>query len=166
MTTAEIALQPGREKNIKTVFFLSLIWGLCSGFYNVILQPFLVDFVDSEFIFGVIMTIALFAQILPMILVGKVSDRIGRKRVHMVGFFLYVPAMLLFALSGQIRLATPAAPLSGQISIATLLFLVVSALLLVNLGFGAIDPAFTALVAESSQENKRASTFSMPIGLL
>jgi MFS family permease len=148
MATAEIALQPGRETNIKAVFFLSLIWGLCSGFYNVILQPFIVDFVDSEFIFGVIMTVALFAQILPMILVGKVSDRIGRKRVHMVGFFLYVPAMILFALSGQFDMANP-------------LFLIVSALLLVNIGFGAMDPAFTALVAESSQENKRASTFSI-----
>ncbi len=171
MTTAEIDLQPGRESNIKTVFFLSLIWGLCSGFYNVILQPFLVDFVDSEFIFGVIITFSILAQLLPMILVGKISDRIGRKRVHMVGFFLYIPAMIIFALSGRISMATPAPPLSGQISMATLisgqismatlLFLVVSALLLVNIGFGTMDPALMALVAESSQEKKRASAFSI-----
>ncbi len=148
MTTAEIALQPGRESNIRTVFVLSLIWGLCGGFYNVILQPFLVDFVASEFVFGVIMTVANLALILPMILVGKVSDRIGRKRVHMVGFFLYVPAMILFAIAGQNIISNP-------------LFLVISALLLVNLGFGAMDPALVALVAESSQEKKRSSAFSI-----
>ena len=148
MASTKMELHPDRKKNIRTVFFLSLLWGLCSGFFNVILQPFLVDFVDSEFLFGVIMTAANLAQILPMILVGKVSDKIGRKRVHMVGFFLYIPAMILFVLSAEVNIATP-------------LFLVVSALLLTNLGFGTMDPALMALVAESSQETKRASSFSI-----
>ncbi|MBY9000894.1 MAG: MFS transporter, partial [Candidatus Heimdallarchaeota archaeon] len=87
------------------------------------------------------------AQILPMILVGKVSDKVGRKRVYLAGLLLYIPAMVLFAISSQVAIAAP-------------LFLIFAGLLLVNLGFGVSDPALVALTAESSDEDKRASSFS------
>jgi len=133
--------------NIRTIFFANLIWGLCSGFYNVILQPFLVDYIDSEFMFGVIMTAANLAQLIPMILVSEVSDRVGRKRVYLAGLILYIPAMVLFAISSTVSIAFP-------------LFLIISGLLLVNIGFGISDPALVALAAESSDEDKKTSSFS------
>ncbi|MCK4895262.1 MAG: MFS transporter [Candidatus Heimdallarchaeota archaeon] len=147
MAIRVMALHPSRFKNIRTIFFANLIWGLCSGFYNVILQPFLVDYIDSEFMFGVIMTVANLAQLIPMILVSEVSDRVGRKRVYLAGLFLYIPAMVLFAISSIVSIALP-------------LFLIISGLLLVNLGFGVSDPALVALTAESSDEDKKASSFS------
>ncbi|MHA1551732.1 MAG: MFS transporter [Candidatus Heimdallarchaeaceae archaeon] len=147
MAIRAMALHPSRFRNIRTIFFANLIWGLCSGFYNVILQPFLVDYIDSEFMFGVIMTAANLAQLIPMILVSEVSDRVGRKRVYLAGLFLYIPAMVLFAISSIVSIALP-------------LFLIISGLLLVNLGFGVSDPALVALTAESSDEDKKASSFS------
>ncbi|MCG3222666.1 MAG: MFS transporter, partial [Candidatus Heimdallarchaeota archaeon] len=97
MAFKEAKLHPSRTINIRRMFFVFLINGLCNGFYNVILQPYLVDFIDSESLFGLVMTLASLAQILPMLLAAKVSDRIGRKRVYLAGTFLVIPAIILFA---------------------------------------------------------------------
>jgi MFS family permease len=130
------------------MFFVFLINGLCSGFYNVILQPYLVDFIESESLFGLVMTFASVAQILPMLLAAKVSDRIGRKRVYLAGTFLVIPSVILFALASHVKVAQP-------------IFLVVTGLMVVSMAFGFSDPARSSLIAESSDEKKRASSFSI-----
>ena len=148
MAFKEAKLHPSRTINIRRMFFVFLINGLCNGFYNVILQPYLVDFIDSESLFGLVMTLASLAQILPMLLAAKVSDRIGRKRVYLAGTFLVIPAIILFALASHINVAEP-------------IFLVIIGLMIISMSFGFSDPARSSLVAESSDREKRASSFSI-----
>ncbi|NPD88081.1 MAG: MFS transporter [Asgard group archaeon] len=148
MVFREAQLHPSRTINIRRMFFVFLINGLCSGFYNVILQPYLVDFIESESVFGLVMTMASLAQILPMLLAAKVSDRIGRKRVYLAGTFLIIPSVILFALASYNKIDAP-------------IFLVVTGLMVVSMSFGFSDPARSSLVAESSEKEKRASSFSI-----
>jgi MFS family permease len=147
MVFREARLHPSRTINIRRMFFVFLINGLCSGFYNVILQPYLVDFIASESVFGLVMTMSSLAQILPMLLAAKVSDRIGRKRVYLAGTFLIIPSVILFALASHDKIGAP-------------VFLVVTGLMVVSMSFGFSDPARNSLVAESSDVEKRASSFS------
>ncbi len=148
MAFKEAKLHPSRTINIRRMFFVFLINGLCSGFYNVILQPYLVDFIESESVFGLVMTFASLAMILPMLLAAKVSDGIGRKRVYLAGTFLVIPSIILFALASHSKVAEP-------------IFLVVTGLMIVSMSFGFSDPARSSLVAESSELEKRASSFSI-----
>ena len=147
MVFKEAKLHPSRTINIRRMFFVFLINGLCSGFYNVILQPYLVDFIESESIFGLVMTMSSLAMILPMLLAAKVSDRIGRKREYLAGTFLVIPSIIFFALASHFEAAVP-------------IFLVVTGLMIVSMAFGFSDPARSSLVAESSDIDKRASSFS------
>ncbi len=148
MIRQEVLLHPSRDKNLRTVSGGFIIAGLCMGFWNVIFQPYLVDFIPSESIFGLVMTFFSLFQIIPLIFISKVGDRIGRKRVYLAGIFLYIPSMVMFALAGHVTIAEP-------------LFLIITPLLLTSLGFGINDPSMSSLIAESSKEEKRTSSFTI-----
>ncbi len=185
MTLHEIALHPSRKVNIRVMVISNLILGLFSGFYNVILQPFIVKIIEAsgkyqspEEALGIIMTIASLIQVVPMIFGAKISDKIGRKRV-IVGSMLFVPiAMILLGISGILPVNQPISfysfsdgfllkitdypkfirqgiPITYSLAVA---FLGMS---FVSLGFGFGDPAISALTAESAEKKKTASSFSL-----
>ncbi len=149
MAVGTIELHPARITNIRTLFFANLTFGLCNGFYYVLLQPYIVEFASKysrpEALLGLIMTAASIFQIIPMVLSPMLSDKIGRKRVYLAGVLLYVIAMIVYSFSYHIAL----------IIIGVTLF---------NLGFGISEPSIQSLTAESSDDTKRASSFSL-IGL-
>ncbi|MCE7738349.1 MAG: hypothetical protein GPJ50_03130, partial [Candidatus Heimdallarchaeota archaeon] len=80
MAIHEVNLHPSRRVNIRVLVVANLISGLIHGFYNVILQPFIVKLIEStgknvnpEETLGLIMTAAALIQILPMIFASKIS---------------------------------------------------------------------------------------------
>ncbi|MHA1115889.1 MAG: MFS transporter [Candidatus Heimdallarchaeaceae archaeon] len=140
-SVAETSLNPLRYSNIKTVFIANLILGLINGFYNVILQPYIVQFIKSEKKLGLILTISSMIQSSSLILTAKVSDKRGRRVTYLSSIFLFILAFALFSQSKN-------------------LFIVISALLLFSFAFGIREPAIQALTAESSEEKKKTSSFT------
>ncbi len=185
MAIHEVALHPSRKINIRVLVIANLISGLIAGFYNVILQPFIVELinlnggsVNPEETLGTIMTIASLIQIVPLIFAAKISDKIGRKRVILGSFLFFPVAMLLFGIAGILPLKHPISfytfsdgffvdilkhphltqnglPLTYALAVAFL------GLSCVSLGFGFGDPAGGALIAESAEKKKTASSFSL-----
>ena len=185
MVIHEVVLHPSRKINIRVLVIASLISGLIHGFYNVILQPFIVEmiglsgkYVNPEVTLGTIMTLAALIQILPMLFAAKLSDKIGRKRV-ILGSFLFLPlAMLFFGMAGLLPLKHPISmyafstglpiEISGFPQIIQSGFSVTYALAVaflgltcVSFGVGFGDPALSALTAESAEKKKTASSFSI-----
>lgn len=185
MAIPEVNLHPSRRVNIRVLVVANLISGLIFGFYNVILQPFIVKLIEStgknvnpEETLGLIMTAAALIQILPMIFASKISDKIGRKRV-ILGSFIFLPvSMLLFGTSGLLSIKYPFSyysfganfplKIASFSEIVTTSFPVTYALAVAFLGlscvsiaFGFGDPAGSALVAESAEKKKTASSFSI-----
>lgn len=140
-SVVETSLNPLRYSNIKTVFIANLILGLINGFYNVILQPYIVQFIKSEKKLGLILTISSMIQSSSLILTAKVSDKRGRRVTYLSSIFLFILAFALFSQSKN-------------------LFIVISALLLFSFAFGIREPAIQALTAESSEEKKKTSSFT------
>ena len=185
MTIHEVTLHPSRSINIRILVIVNLFVGLINGFYNVILQPFIVDLIESydknlnpEETLGVIMTIASIIQILPMIFAAKISDKIGRKRVIIGSFTFFIIAMLLMGLAGIVPYNQPISlfSLSPGFSISFIDFphylqngvpvtyalaIAVLGLACISTGIGFGDPALAALTAESAEKKKTASSFSL-----
>jgi len=185
MTLHEVLLHPSRRLNMRVLVITSLITGLIMGFYQVILQPFLVDIIrisgnnhNPEVTLGTIMTLASVIQVIPMVFAGKISDKIGRKRV-IIGGFLFMPiAMILMGLSGLFTLKQPIniilfrefaqhdiftylGVMSNNLTITYVLAIAFLGLSCVSLGIGFSDPATQALTAESAEKKKTASSFSI-----
>ncbi|MCE7740833.1 MAG: MFS transporter [Candidatus Heimdallarchaeota archaeon] len=185
MALHEIALHPSRKINIRVLVFANLINGLITGFYNVILQPFIVELIqlngnniNPEETLGTIMTLASLIMILPMIFAAKLSDKIGRKRV-ILGSFIFLPiAMLFLGIAGLLPLKQPMSfftlpdgllieitnyPhfIKNGLSITYALAVAFLGLSCFSLGIGFGDPATGALTAESAEKKKTASSFSL-----
>ncbi len=185
MSFHEVKLHPSRKVNIRVLAIANLLSGLIYGFYNVIIQPFLVELIEltgrqvqPEETLGMIMTVASVVQIIPMIFASKISDKIGRKRV-ILGSFIFLPiSMVLLGTSGLLSVNYPlhfySLGANFPLESVTLSKLVVKGfpityalavaflgLSCTSLGFGLGDPANSALVAESAEEKKTASSFSI-----
>jgi len=185
MSIRTVTLHSSRKTNIRTLVIANLISGLIYGFYNVLLQPLIVQTIEAtgryanpEEVLGIVMTIGSVMYILPMVFAAKVSDKIGRKRVFLGGFLFFIIAMVLFGLTGNVSTKYPISSLSVSaklpISVNFLhglqtngfpvtyaLFLAILGLSIVSLGSGFSDPPVQALTAESSERKKRASSFSI-----
>ena len=79
-----------KRKNLWALFFINLIHGLAVGMLNVVYQPYLLDLTNSIIITGVLITLGAFIQFIPMPLVGKLSDRIGRRKCMLISIPLYI----------------------------------------------------------------------------
>ncbi len=87
-------------RNLWTLFFCNLLYGLGSGMFNVIYQPYVLNLTNSILLTGLIVTIGGIVQFLPLPFIGKLSDRYGRKKVILGGMVLYVLG-LLFLISAN-----------------------------------------------------------------
>ncbi len=185
MAFHEVKLHPSRKVNIRVLAIANLFSGLIYGFYNVIIQPFLVELIEltgkhvkPEETLGMIMTVASVVQIIPMIFASKISDRIGRKRV-MLGSFIFLPiSMVLLGTSGLLSVVFPlqyysfgakfplelvslSEGVASSFPITYALAVAFLGLSCTSLAFGFGDPANSALVAESAEKKKTASSFSI-----
>ncbi|MHA1258622.1 MAG: MFS transporter [Candidatus Heimdallarchaeaceae archaeon] len=185
MSIHEVKLHSSRRANIGTLVVINLLSGLVVGFYNVLLQPYLVRLIEitgkhenPEVFLGLVMTISAILQIVPMIFAAKLSDKVGRKRIIVASFLFYVFAMFLFGLSGNLtvkysiknyslsissiqeefvifKMIKQAIPVTSSLAIAIL------GLSLISVGIGFNDPPLQALIAESSEKKKQTSSFSL-----
>ena len=88
-----------KRKNLWALFFINLIHGMGAGMFNVVYQPFILDLTGSVLIMGILVTIGGIVQFLPMPLIGKLSDRFGRKKMMLssIPFYLLGLISLIFS---------------------------------------------------------------------
>lgn len=93
-----------KRKNLWALFFINLIHGMGAGMFNVVYQPFILDLTGSVLIMGILVTIGGIVQFLPMPLIGKLSDRFGRKKMMLssIPFYLLGLISLIFSSSTAI----------------------------------------------------------------
>jgi len=93
-----------KRKNLRALFFINLIHGMGAGMFNVVYQPFILDITGSVLIMGILVTIGGIVQFLPMPLIGKLSDRFGRKKMMLssIPFYLLGLISLIFSSSTAI----------------------------------------------------------------
>lgn len=90
-----------KRKNLWILFIISLIHGFGIGMVNVLLQPFILDLTNSILITGVLISLGGVMQFLPLPIVGKLSDKHGRKIILLVGFPIYILGLLFFIISNS-----------------------------------------------------------------
>ena len=61
-----------------------------AGMFNVVYQPFILDITGSVLMMGIVVTIGGIVQFLPMPLIGKLSDKYGRKRMMLGSIPFYI----------------------------------------------------------------------------
>jgi MFS family permease len=95
-----------KRKNLWAIFFINLIHGMGAGMFNVVFQPFILDLTNSILITGILVTIGMIVQFLPMPLVGKLSDRVGRRKIMLASlpFYIFGLISLIFSNSSRISL--------------------------------------------------------------
>lgn len=88
-----------KKRNLWALFFCYLLYGLGVGMFNVVYQPFVLDLTNSILITGIIITISGFVQFIPMPFIGRLSDRIGRKKVILAGILFFIVGLLFLIFS-------------------------------------------------------------------
>jgi len=93
-----------KRKNLWALFFMNLLHGMGAGMFNVVYQPFILDLTGSVLIMGILVTIGGIVQFLPMPLIGKLSDRFGRKKMMLssIPFYILGLTSLIFSSSTAI----------------------------------------------------------------
>ncbi len=64
---------------------MNIIHGFGVSAFNVVLQPFMLEFTGSLFYTGIIISISSIMQFLPMPFIGKLSDKYGLKKIWLFG---------------------------------------------------------------------------------
>jgi MFS family permease len=93
-----------KRKNLWAIFFINLIHGMGAGMFNVVFQPFILDLTNSILITGILVTIGMIVQFLPMPLVGKLSDRVGRRKIMLASLPFYMFGLISLIFSNSSRL--------------------------------------------------------------
>jgi len=88
-----------KQRNLWALFFCNLARGFGTGMFMVLIQPFILELTGSILITGIIISIAGAVQFLNMPLVGKLSDRFGRKNLLLVGIFISILALFFLIIS-------------------------------------------------------------------
>ena len=83
-----------KRKNLWALFFINLIHGMGAGMFNVVYQPFILDLTGSILMTGIIVSIGAIVQFLPMPLIGKLSDKLGRKKLMLGAIPLYILGLI------------------------------------------------------------------------
>ncbi|MHA2130970.1 MAG: MFS transporter, partial [Promethearchaeota archaeon] len=79
-----------KRKNLWALFFINLFHGMGAGMFNVVYQPFILCLTGSIFITGIIVSIGAIVQFIPMPLIGKLSDKVGRKKLMLTAVPFYI----------------------------------------------------------------------------
>ena len=90
-----------KRRNLQALFFINLITGIGAGMFNVVYQPFVLDLTNSILLTGMLVTIGAVVMFLPMPLVGKLSDRFGRKKMMLSSIPFNILGLLFLILSNS-----------------------------------------------------------------
>ncbi|MFX1479760.1 MAG: MFS transporter [Promethearchaeota archaeon] len=90
-----------KRKNLWALFFTNLLHGMGAGMFNIVYQPFILDLTNSILITGIIVSLGALVQFVPMPFIGKISDRIGRKKMIIVSFPIYILGLVFLIYSNS-----------------------------------------------------------------
>ncbi len=90
-----------KRRNLRALFFCNLLYGIGAGMFNVVYQPFVLELTNSIFLTGIIVTIGGIVQFLPLPFIGRLSDRIGRKKVILFGILFYLAGLIFLIFSNS-----------------------------------------------------------------
>ncbi len=95
-----------KRRNLWVLNLCNFLYGIGIGMFNVVYQPFVLDLTSSILFTGIIVSIGGIVQFLPLPVIGRLSDRIGRKKVILCGILLYLIglAFLIFSDSNNLSL--------------------------------------------------------------
>jgi len=91
-----------RRRNLWSQIIMNIIHGFGFSAFNVILQPFIVNFTGSLFSTGIIISISSIMQFLPMPFIGKLSDKYGLKKVWLFGPPIYAFGLMILIFTNNI----------------------------------------------------------------
>jgi DHA1 family multidrug resistance protein-like MFS transporter len=89
-----MSLEKTKRKNLRALSITRFLHGLGGNMFNIVYQPFILELTNSIFITGVLISIGSLMQFFPMPLVGKISDKIGRKITILIGTPLQIFGVL------------------------------------------------------------------------
>ncbi len=91
-----------RRRNLWSQIIMNLIHGFGFSAFNVVLQPFIVNFTGSLFFTGIIISISSIMQFLPMPFIGKLSDKYGLKKIWLFGPPIYAFGLIILIFTNNI----------------------------------------------------------------
>jgi len=91
-----------RRRNLWSQIIMNIIHGFGVSAFNVVLQPFMLEFTGSLFYTGIIISISSIMQFLPMPLIGKLSDKYGLKKIWLFGPPIYALGLMILTVTNNI----------------------------------------------------------------
>lgn len=88
-----------RDRNFWALAVCRLIHGFGVTLITIIIQPFILDVSNSIVFTGLMITIGSIMQFLPMPLVGKFSDKFGRKNILLLSIPIYLGGLFCLIIS-------------------------------------------------------------------
>ncbi|MHA1931915.1 MAG: MFS transporter [Promethearchaeota archaeon] len=136
--------------NLFAMMFTSLVYGIGSNMFFIVYVPFLYTFTDSIIVIGVITTLGSIIQFLMMPLIGRLSDKYGRRLFWFFDSPLMILGLIFFIFANN-------------------LVILIIGVLCFYFGLGIGYSIFQVLVMESSTESKKGFnygilTFLMSVG--
>ncbi len=125
------------RKSIPLLCLIRLVHGLGAGMFDVVYQPFLLDLTGSLFIIGILITLGSIMQFLPTPIIGRLSDKYGRKKIALMSIPTYIIGLSFLIISTQ-----------------NSIILISMGILFYFLGFPINDMNIQFLVSESSEKSK------------
>ena len=93
-----------KRRNIWTLSITRFLHGLGGNMFNIVYQPFIFELTNSIFITGVLISLGSLMQFFPMPLVGKISDKLGRKVTILIGTPLQILGVFTLIISNKMTL--------------------------------------------------------------
>ena len=90
-----------KRRNLIALFFCNLLFGIGAGMFNVVFQPFVLDLTSSILITGLFVTLGGIVQFLPLPFIGRISARIGRKKVILGGISCFIAGLIFLNFSNS-----------------------------------------------------------------
>ena len=91
-----------RRRNLWSQIIMNIIHGFGVSAFNVVLQPFMLEFTGSLFYTGIIISISSIMQFLPMPFIGKLSDKYGLKIIWLFGPPIYAFGLMILIVTNNI----------------------------------------------------------------
>ncbi|MFX1297350.1 MAG: MFS transporter [Promethearchaeota archaeon] len=131
-----------KRRNLWGLFFIVLLGGFGNGIFVIVYQPYLLDITGSIFFTGILITLGIIMQFLPMPLVGRLSDRYGRKKIWLFSVPLYIIGLSLLMFYSN-------------------LLLIVAGVLIFFSGGVIGNLSYQFFVSESSHESKKGLMYGL-----
>jgi MFS family permease len=129
------------DRSLRRVFFALLLWGVGFGLYNYLWPNYAARLGANGVELGLLFAVTTLVNTVVALPGGWLADRLDRRRVILVGWWIAVPSAVIWAVAGDWRALIPG-------------------ILLYN-GSNVLVPALQAYVASRAPGERVASTFTL-----